>query len=266
MPNRIDTIFADTDGSRSPVLGLFVTVGFPDVTTSTEIAEAVLEAGADFLELGVPFSDPLAEGPTIQKTSHRALQQGVNVAVCLDVVRSLRKRGTTSPLIFMGYYNPYLRYGLEEFVGDAAEAGLDGLIVPDLPHEEATTLRELCDSRGIYLIPLLAPTSTDERIAVACEHARGFIYCVSVTGVTGAREQLRSGVEELVSRIRRHTALPILVGFGVKTREHVESIGAFATGAVIGSALLDAVDQAQNGRTVDAAQRFVARVRPPPRR
>ncbi len=257
-------MFSDADRIGSPVLSLFLTVGFPDVATSTQIAKAVVDEGADFLELGVPFSDPLAEGPTIQKTSHHALEHGVTVSTCLDVTHTLRSLGTEAPLVSMGYYNPYLRYGLERFVRDAADAGVDGLIVPDLPHEEDATLRELCDARNVHLIPLLAPTSTDQRIAAVCEHARGFIYCVSVTGVTGAREQLRGGVEELVSRIRRHTALPVMVGFGVKTREHVESIGAFATGALIGSALMDAVDRAPEGRAVDAARDFVASVRPAP--
>ena len=198
MPNRIDTLFHDRHRKGEPVLGLFTTVGFPDLPTSVEIAEAVLQAGADFLELGVPFSDPLAEGPTIQKTSHLALQQGVTVNKCLEVVRSLRGQRAEAPLVFLGYYNPYLQYGLENFVRDAAESGVDGLIIPDLPHEEDTTLREICDAQEVHLIPLLAPTSTDERIAAVCEYARGFIYCVSVTGVTGAREQIWSGVEDLV--------------------------------------------------------------------
>ena len=209
------------------------------------------------LELGIPFSDPLADGLTIQKTSFLALQQGVNIPTSLGVLGDLRARGVDAPLIFMGYFNPFLRYGLERFVADAAHAGLDGLIVPDLPPEEAGPLKGLCESRGIYLIPLLAPTSTDERIAQACNEAKGFIYCVSVTGVTGARQELASGLPHFVNRIRVHTDLPVLVGFGVSRREHVQEIGEFADGAVVASALLAAIDRAPKERVLQTAGEFV---------
>ena len=217
----------------------------------------MLSNGGDLLELGVAFSDPLADGPTVQATSQVALDNGVTVTVALDSVRRLRARGVDAPLIFMGYYNPYLRYGLERFVQDAADAGLDGLIVPDLPTEESGALRALCDEHGMCVIPLLAPTSTDERIADACKAASGFIYCVSLTGVTGARRQLSTRVEDLVARVRRHTDLPVLVGFGVSRREHVGAIGRFADGAVVASAMLDAIDAAAPERRVDVAIEFV---------
>ncbi len=257
MANRIDTGLSAARASGKTVLAPFVTVGFPDVETSVAIAEAVLDSGGDLLELGIPFSDPLADGPTIQKTSLRALQQGVNVAKCLDVVRQLRGKGIDAPLLLMGYFNLFLRYGQAEFIRDAAGAGVDGLIVPDLPLEEAGPFQRLSESRNIYLIHLLAPTSTDERIAQTCKRAKGFIYCVSLTGVTGARAELRGGVRELVGRIRRHTALPVLVGFGVSTREHVEAIGRFANGAVFASALLDAIDRAPREKAVQTAREFV---------
>ena len=257
MANRIDQALAEARASGKTALAPFVTVGFPDVEKSEAIAAAIVDAGADLIELGIPFSDPLAEGVTIQKTSFQALQQGVNVHTCLDVVRRLRERVVEAPLIFMGYFNPYLHYGLTEFVRDAARAGVDGLIVPDLPTEEAGPFQEMCDDNNLYLIPLLAPTSTDERIAQACKRANGFIYCVSLTGITGARADLSVGLAELVGRIRRHTDLPILVGFGVSTRDHVEAIGQFADGALMGSALLDAVDKAPSDRAAQTAGEFV---------
>ena len=163
----------------------------------------------------------------------------------------------------MGYYNPILSYGVESFVADASGAGLDGVIVADLPTEEAGDLKRLCEGSGIYLIPLLAPTSTDRRIAQACEDANGFIYCVSVTGVTGARTDLSAGLPDLVRRIRRHTDLPVLVGFGISTREHVETVGGYADGAVVGSALLDAIGRAPEGEAVRAGADFTRRLATP---
>ncbi len=235
----------------------FVTIGHPDVETSEALVEAIIAGGADMLELGIPFSDPLADGPTVQATSYTALRNGVTVAGALESVRRIRARGVEAPLIFMGYYNPYLSYGLERFVADSASAGVDGLIVPDLPAEESGELAALCAEHGLHLIPLLAPTSTDERIASACKAAGGFIYCVSLTGVTGARSRLSGTVEDLVERVRSHTDLPLLVGFGVSRREHVAAIGRFADGAIVASALLDAVGSAAPERRLDVARDFV---------
>ena len=260
VSNRISATFDALQRARRTALAPFVTIGFPDAETSEALAEAVLEAGADLLELGIPFSDPLAEGPTVQRTSHRALQQGTNVGTGLAVVRSLRAKGVEAPLVFMGYYNPYVRYGVERLTGDAAEAGLDGFIVPDLPAEEAGPFKKACDQRGLSLIPLLAPTSTDRRIADACRGASGFIYCVSVRGVTGARQDLAAGLPELVGRIRNHTRLPILIGFGVSRREHVEAIGRIADGAVVGSALLQAIDDSPPGQVLQTAREFIQRL------
>lgn len=257
MSNRIDATLDALAKSGRNALVPFLTVGYPDLETSAELARVVLESGADMLELGVPFSDPLAEGPTIQKTSFHALQQGVNVPTCLGVVRHLRFERIDSPLIFMGYLNPFLSYGMERFAKDAAEAGLDGLIVPDLPSEEAKSFTRLLEAEGIYVIPLLTPTSSDRRIEQACRQARGFIYCVSLTGVTGARTELGMGVQDLVERVRRFTDLPLLVGFGVSRREHVEAIARFADGVVVGSALLDAVGNAPKGRVIETAREFL---------
>ena len=257
MSNRIDAAMAEKRQSGQQALAPFLTIGFPDVPTSESLARAVLESGADMLELGVPFSDPLADGPTVQMTSHRALQNGVTLPVCLDVIRNLRSAGVEAPLIPMGYYNPYLRYGLDRFLDDASEAGVDGMIVPDLPTEEAGLLSEMAGKRDIHLIPLLAPTSSDDRIRDACESAGGFIYCVSVTGVTAARASLSGQVSQLVGRIRRHTDLPVLVGFGVSRPEHLREISEFADGAVVGSALLNAVNDAPPDGRLEAARGFI---------
>jgi tryptophan synthase alpha chain len=261
MPNRIDTWLEAARSAGKTALGPFVTVGYPDVETSVEVAASVLREGVDLIELGVPFSDPLAEGPTIQKTSYRALENGVDLPICLEAVRRLRGRGLETPIVFMGYYNPFLRYGLSRFASDAVAAGADGVIVPDLPTEESRDMRERCAERGLHLIPLLAPTSTDPRIELACANAGGFIYCVSVTGVTGARTELRMGVSRLVERIRQYTDLPVLVGFGVSRPEHVTEIGSFADGAVVGSALMDAVGGVPPDQAPDAAAGFVRALR-----
>ena len=261
MANRIDTALAAARSAGRPALAPFVTVGYPTVEASIDVTEAVVGAGADLVELGVPFSDPLADGLTVQKASHQALQNGVTVRACLDAVGVLRERGIQAPLILMGYYNPFLRYGVERLVRDSVEAGVDGFIVPDLPPEEGEAFRRFCDGGGIYVIPLLAPTSTDERIARACKGSGGFIYSVSLTGVTGARSRLQTGVSALVERIRRHTKLPVLVGFGVSKREDVETLSEFADGVLVGSALLDAVGRAPSDKVAEAAYRFVAGLR-----
>ncbi len=257
MSNRIDATLSKLREAGQPALVPFVTIGFPDIPTSESLARVILDSGADMLELGVPFSDPLADGPTIQMTSYRALQNGVTLSRCIEAVRNLRDGGVDSPLIFMGYYNPYLRYGLDRFLDDAASAGLDGMIVPDLPTEEAAQFSEMAANRGIHLIPLLAPTSSDERIRDACESAGGFIYCVSLTGVTGARRSISQSTPHLAERIRRYTDLPILVGFGVSRREHLQEIATFADGAIVASALLDAVDKAPEDGKLDAARNFI---------
>ena len=263
MVNRIDTSLLEARRAGRIAVAPFLTIGYPDLGTSEELAAAVIESGADLLELGVPFSDPLAEGPIIQRTSFRALQNGISLSACIGVVKRLRSRGVEAPLIFMGYYNPILSYGMELFAADASGAGIDGVIVVDLPTEEAGELKGLCERSGLYLIPLLAPTSTDRRIAHACEDANGFVYCVSLTGVTGARSDLAADLPDLVKRIRRHTDLPVLIGFGISTREHVETVGGFADGVAVGSALLDAVGRAPDGEAVQAAAEFTRRLATP---
>ena len=241
-------------------LGLiaYLTVGYPDVESTLRLVPALAAGGADMVELGVPFSDPLADGATIQRASHHALGQGVSVAVCLDVVRRLRKNGLTIPLLLMGYYNPILAYGVEEFARDVADAGADGLIVVDLPPEEAAAMRAACAGCGLDLVYLLAPTSSDERIARVASQASGFVYCVSLTGVTGARRALSSGLGEFLARVRRQTSLPLAVGFGISQPEHVEAVASLgADAAVIGSAIIDLIDRASSDERVEEVRRYM---------
>ncbi len=257
MANRIDAKLASLKKAGRKALVLYITAGFPDVEKSMAIARGIAEAGADIIEIGVPFSDPLADGPTIQRSSFHALHNDVTLDTCLDMLRRLRKGGLDTPIVFMGYFNPLLQYGLEKFAKDASAAGLDGLIVADMPTEEVAPLAKVCSPKSIHIIPLLAPTSTDERIAAACKSAKGFVYCVSLTGVTGARTAFSTNIAPLVDRIRRHTSLPVLIGFGVSTREHVAAVNAVADGVVIGSALINAIEKAKDGQEVKAAVDFV---------
>lgn len=243
-PGRIEAAFARMKAEKRTGFIAFLTVGYPDVEATLRLVPALVEGGADMIELGVPFSDPLAEGPTIQRSSYRALQQGVTPRTCLDVAAKLRSGGVDVPLVLMGYYNPLLAYGLEPFASEAASAGVDGLIVVDLPVEESEPLRDVCLANDLRVIYLLAPTSTDERIESAAGLASGFIYCVSVTGVTGARDELSPGLEAFVERVRNYTDLPIAVGFGISQPKHFQAVGRIADAAVIGSAIIDEVDKA----------------------
>jgi len=239
---RIEETFARLKAEGRPGLVAFLTVGYPDVQSTLALVPALIEGGAAIIELGVPFSDPLAEGPTIQAASLRALQQGVTPHVCLDVVRQLRANGVSVPLVLMGYYNPVLAYGIEDFCRDAADAGADGLIVVDLPPEESGPLHAASVLNGLRLIYLLAPTSTDERIRLVAERSRGFVYCVSLTGVTGARRALPPQLAVFLDRVRSKVSRPIAVGFGISTPEQVRELVNQADGVIIGSALLQRVD------------------------
>ena len=236
----------------------YLTVGFPSVEETLSLVPALVEGGADVIELGVPFSDPLADGPTIQRASFHALAQGVNLGTCLQVCQQLRSDEVTTPLVLMSYYNPILSYGLDRFAVDAQDAGLDGVIVPDLPFEEADPLQTTCREHGIHLIPLLAPTSTDARIAQSCEKASGFVYCVSLTGVTGVRAELPTGIPALTQRVRKHTDLPLAIGFGISRRHHVEALAPWAQAAVVGSALIEVVEKTPDGQREKAVKDFVA--------
>ena len=254
--SRIAEAFAGLRARRRTGLVAFLTVGYPSVEDTLRLVPALIEGGADVIQLGVPFSDPLAEGPTIQRSSHHALERGVTPAVCLDVVAGLRAQGVEAPIVLMGYYNPLLSYGLEEFCRDAAAAGADGVIAVDLPPEESHPLRDACRRRGLDLVYLLAPTSTDGRIELVAGLASGFVYCVSVTGVTGAREELPAGLSAFVNRVRARTPLPVAVGFGISKPKHFRAVARIADAAVIGSAIIDEIDRSDPSERVGKVKRY----------
>lgn len=254
--SRIDDTFARLRAQRRTGLIAFLTVGYPSVDDTLRLVPALVEGGADLIELGVPFSDPLAEGPTIQRSSHHALRQGVTPRVCLEVAAALRGQGVEVPLILMGYYNPLLAYGLQDFCRDAGRAGADGIIAVDLPPEESHPLRDACRAQGLDLIYLLAPTSTDQRIELVARLASGFVYCVSVTGVTGAREELPPGLSSFVKRVRARILLPAAVGFGISKPKHFRAVGRIAEAAVIGSAIIDQIDRCDRPEIVGKVKRY----------
>ena len=255
---RIERMFGRVRERERPGLIVFLTAGFPDMDATLELVPALVAAGADAVELGVPFSDPLAEGPTIQQSSFLALQNGVTVGDCLDAVETLRISVGDAPLILMGYYNPIHSFGPTRFTEECQRVGVDGLITVDLPGTESASLAADCDARGISLIPLLAPTSTEESIGESCRNASGFVYCVSVTGVTGARSEVSKRGIELVQRVRRHTGLPLAIGFGISTHEHVAQVGDTAEAAVVGSALVRVILESPRDELVERASAFVA--------
>jgi tryptophan synthase alpha chain len=252
---HISSAFDTARKEGRPALMPYFTLGFPTQSTSAQIVSAIAQAGADLIELGIPFSDPLADGPTIQHSTQVALEHGTSVRRCLEIVAQLRLNGISQPMLLMGYYNPILSYGVGRFVADAAQAGADGFIVPDLPPEEAGELENHCRVHQLALVFLVAPTSTPERLSLVAAHATGFIYLVSLTGVTGARNQLASGLEEFIARVRRVTSLPLAVGFGISTPEQASQVGRLAEGVIVGSALIHAVGQ--SSQPVEAASAFV---------
>ncbi len=234
-------MFAALAAKGEKALVTYVAAGdpFPDVDKTTEVVLALVAGGADVIELGVPYSDPQADGPSVQAATQRALDGGVNPPFVLEVVRRVRQDSQV-PIVLMGYYNPVLRIGLEKFAKLMAESGADGIIISDLPPEEADAWKAAADANGIATIFLLAPTSTEPRIkAVTSKMNSGFVYCVSRTGVTGARSDVPMDLKALLASIRAETTLPICVGFGVSNAEHVRMIGSMCEGAVIGSKLVD---------------------------
>ncbi len=256
--DRIKEKFAVIKEAGRPGLIVFLTAGFPDQATTLELVPELVASGADCVELGVPFSDPLAEGPIIQESSFRALQQHISLQDCLGMVEQLRERVPDTPLVLMGYYNPIFRYGLARFALEAERVGTDGLIVVDLPQDETGPLAAQCAPRRIHIIPLLAPTSTDARIRAVCGGATGFIYCISLTGVTGARDEVSERGFQLLERVRANTSLPLAVGFGISRRDHVEAVCHKAQAAVVGSALVRVMLEAPQDQVVARASRFVA--------
>lgn len=242
--NRIEELFADLRAAGRKALVGYLTAGDPDPAGSEADIRAAVAAGVDVLELGIPFSDPTSDGPTIQEASQRALASGMRPASVLELVRSLRK-DLSLPIVLFGYVNPIFRYGYERFCADAADAGADGLLIVDLPFEESDEIRGYVDREDLCLIPLVAPTTPPDRAAALLARARGFIYYITVTGVTGAREQLAADLADHVSALRGKTDLPIAVGFGVSSGEQAHRAAQQADAVVVGSALIRA---AREGR------------------
>lgn len=237
---RIQAVFAKARAEQRAAFMPYHAMGYPDRDQTLAILHTLGDAGAELFEIGIPHSDPLADGPTIQTATYTALLQGTTVKDCLAMVREVRAAGMQQPFCAMTYYNPLFAYGVQRFVTDAAAAGIDGLIVPDLPPEEADELEAACRQAGLATIYLLAPTSTEERIRYVAAHCTGFIYLVSVTGITGARTDLPPDLADFVARVRRHTNLPLAVGFGIATEQQAAAVAAIADGVIVGSALVKA--------------------------
>jgi tryptophan synthase alpha chain len=236
--------------------------GFPSAQQSAELILAAAESGADIIELGIPFSDPLADGATIEHAGHIALERGMTINGCMDIARQVAAKSSV-PLLFMGYYNPILSYGIERFCAAAKANGINGIIVPDLPPEEADPLQEVAQQYGLALIFLIPPTTPDERIENVVARTRkgsgGFIYCVSLSGVTGSRKELPPHLQSFIERVRRYAKeIPLAVGFGLTTPEHIAQVTTLVEGAVVGSALVNLIDQHETGEQVEAVRQYIA--------
>jgi tryptophan synthase alpha chain len=249
---------------KKPALVAYVTCGDPDLATTRAIVLNAIEAGADVIELGVPFSDPVADGPVIQRASERALKQGTTLSQVLTLAAEVRQQAQSAGLVVFSYLNPILRMGIEKFCKVARHAGVDGVLVTDLPVEEAGEYLRAMRTHDLAPIFLAAPTSPDERLRRIAQASRGFVYAVSRTGVTGARQQLAADAEKLVRRLRRVTKLPVAVGFGISTAEQFAEVSEFADAVVIGSAIVETVER-NRGREAEAVGEFVAKVTAPSR-
>jgi tryptophan synthase alpha chain len=241
MTTRIDARFAELKKQGRSAFVTFVMAGDPDPATSLDIIKALPKAGADIIEIGMPFTDPMADGPSIQAAGLRALKASMSLKKTLELVRGFREDDDATPLVLMGYYNPIYVYGVDQFLIDARTAGVDGLIIVDLPPEEDTELCLPAMKAGLNFIRLATPTTDDKRLPAVLVNTSGFVYYVSITGITGSASADSGVVGEAVSRIKRHTKLPVCVGFGIRTPENARAIAAKADGAVVGTALVDAV-------------------------
>lgn len=240
--NRITNKFNELNEKGRIALVTYITAGDPSLETTENIVLKLEESGADIIELGVPFSDPMADGPAIQLASERALESGTTLHDVLNSVRNIRKNSEV-PIILFGYYNPFFHYGVEKFAKDAAEAGADGVLVVDLPPEEAPEFKVHTDAAGLNLVFLLAPTSTTERVELIADNASGFVYLVSVTGVTGVRPDLNYSLNNLAEQIKTTTGLPVGIGFGVSSPEQVETIAGYADAVIVGSAIVRIIEK-----------------------
>ncbi len=259
---RITEAFERAKQEGRGVLIPYFMCGFPSAEQSAKLILAAAESGADLIELGIPFSDPLADGATIQHAGYEALEQGMTVNGCIEIARQVAAKSNV-PLLLMGYYNPILAYGIERFCTTAKANGVSGMIVPDLPAEEADLLQEEAQRHGLALIFLVPPTTPNERIENIVARTRkgsgSFIYCVSLSGVTGSRDQLPPHLRRFIERVRSYTKeIPLAVGFGLSTPEHIAQVTALVEGAVVGSALVNLIDQHELGQQVDAVRQYIA--------
>ena len=241
MASRIETVFANAKASGCGTLGVFVTAGDPDAETCAALLNTLVESGADFIELGMPFSDPMADGPAIQASSLRALRAGMSLAGTLQLARDFRQRHPAVPLILMGYYNPIYIYGNDRFIADAVAAGVDGLILVDLPPEEDAELCLPAKQAGLDFIRLITPTSDDSRLPAILAEASGFVYYVSVTGITGTASAAVDSIAAAMTRIRKQIDLPIVTGFGIRTPAQAAEAARLSNGAVVGSAVVSII-------------------------
>lgn len=245
--NRIERAF-----TTKPIFMPYFPLGYPDLATSIDVIEALAKNGADLIEVGLSFSDPLADGPVIQHATQIALEKGITIKKSLEAVKELRTRGVDIPLILMGYYNPMLAYGLERFVNDACDAGADGFIIPDLPTEESMEFEDV--TGDLPLVRMLAPTSSPERMETIARSAKGFIYLVSVIGITGERKSLAEGLADLIAQVRDHTSVPVCVGFGIGTPEQAKEVGKMADGVIVGTACVRTIGGSET--PVETAKQF----------
>lgn len=259
--NRLVTSLKKAKDGGKKILLPFLTGMYPDAATFVKMLLAVQDAGADGVEVGIPFSDPSADGPTIQATSMKAIAGGATVRGILDAVAEARVKGLTIPLIYMTYYNPVLRFGPERFASEAAASGADGVLTVDLPPEESGEFAPFASASGLSVIPLIAPTTPATRVPLVLEEASGFVYCVSVTGVTGVKKPAVEVVAEMVARVRPHTDMPVLVGFGVGDPQSAKTLAAVSDGVIVGSALLNAVGNRTGEDAAQAVKAFLAPIR-----
>jgi tryptophan synthase alpha chain len=264
---KITQAFEHAKREKRGALIPYLMCGYPTAAQSVELVLAAAEGGADIIELGMPFSDPLADGATIQHAGHVALEGGMSIDGCMNIARQVSSH-TPVPLLLMGYYNPLIAYGVERFCQTAASSGVCGLIIPDLPIEEAEPLQQAAHKHGLALIFLVPPTASNARIAkivqVAAQEPKGFLYCVSLSGVTGSRTTLPPDLQQFVSRVYDYTKdidLPIAVGFGLSTPEHIAEVTRFADGAVVGSAIVNLIDRTAENDQVEAIKRYVESLR-----
>ncbi len=261
VDTRITRVFEKTRAEGRAAMMPFITASYPELDSTGDMVKALIEGGADLIEVGIPFSDPIADGPTVQRSGQRSLDNGFTPAHGFAAIEQLRAEGIDTPIVFMGYYNPVHAYGYEAYVAECARVGVDGLIIPDLPPEESDQLLESCSRHNIHLIYLLAPTSTQERMDEVLQRANGFIYLVAVTGITGARSDLQAGLADYVARVRGNTSLPLAIGFGISTREHVIATEKLADGVICASALIDRLERAPSEELLVEARDFVRYLR-----